>query len=92
MISTKDDGTLKLGDKAGDRILVSYGSWMGIVAYLQDLEVLQLQLLCPYMYRKGVPRLQPSWNVLKTKHYFKIIDFKSVYFIDEHAKEVTTTT
>ena len=86
----KDEGALKLSDKASDRILVSYGSWMGIVAYLQALEVLQLQLLCPYMSRTGLPRLQSSWS-LKSKAYFKIIDGVSVFFVDERGNKITTT-
>ena len=85
MVSMQYKGALKLSDKASDRILVSYGSWMAIVAYLEALEVLQLQLLCPYIYRTGLPRLQSLWYVLKIKAYFKIFDGESVYFMDEHA-------
>ena len=65
MATQKEESTLEVSDKASDRILVSYGSWMSIVAYLQALEVLELQLLCRYMYRTGIPRLQSSWSILK---------------------------
>ena len=44
-------------------ILLSYGAWNEITSFMESIEVVRLQALHPFMYKKGVARCQSTLQV-----------------------------
>ena len=64
------------------QFMVSYGSWIGIVQFLDQFNVLQLQGMCRYMYCTGMTRLMSSWTLVKNNAFFHVNDI----IFDEHGR------
>ena len=70
------------GREVNARFMVSYGSWMGVVQFLSQFDVLQLQGMCRYMYCTGAARLMSSWTLIKNRAFFHVNDI----IFDEHGR------